>query len=149
MACKTDTKEIGEHTYSVTQWPATKAILIKLKLIKTFGATLARISGSALETSDKKKKDNSENDAKAISEGLSLMFQDNSPEEILVLMKECVLGTGCDGAKITATSFEELFSGDNLLEVYKVFLFVLRVNYSDLMKGQLADRLLAKVQESL
>lgn len=148
MSCKTETKTIGDHEFSVTQLPATKAILMKVKLIKTFGATLARIASMATNTS-KDKKDTSDTDAKALSEGLSILFQGNSPDEIVALMKECVVGVACDGTKITSSSFDELFSGDNLLEVYKVFLFMLQVNYSDLMKGQLAERLLAGMKGNL
>lgn len=147
MACRTETKQIGEHEYSVTQWAATRSMLIKFKLAKIFGATLAIIASQS-DTSKNKKKA-AENDARSLAEGLSTLFQDNSPEEIVALLKECIIGVGCDNEKITASSFEQLFSGDDLLEAYKVFLFVLQVNYANLMKGQLADRLLAKVQENL
>ncbi len=148
MGCKTENNQIGDHEYSVTQWPASKSILMKLRLIKTFGATLARIGGQ-ISSKSKTKKDTSDQDAKALSEGLSTLFNDNSPEEITSLMKECVVGVACDGKRITDSTFDELFSGDDLLEVYKVFMFVLKVNYANLMKGQLADRLLAKLKENL
>ena len=148
MACKTETKQIGDNEYSVTQWPATKSMLVKFKLAKTFGATLAIIAGQSDDSKTSKKKA-SENDAKSLSEGLSTLFNNNSPEEIVALMKECVIGVGCNGSFITASSFDTLFSGDDLLEVYKVFLFVLKVNYANLMKGQIADRFLAKMQVSL
>lgn len=148
MSCKTESKQIGDHEYSVTQWPATKSILMKFRLVEAFGAPLAMMAGQSGAGSENKEETNTE-EAAALSEGLSLLFQNNSPEKLLALMKECVLNVSCDGTKITASSFDELFSGDDLLEVYQVFMFVLKVNYSNLMKGQLAGRLLAKVQESL
>ena len=43
MACKTETKQIGDHEYSVTQWPAEKSMLMKFRLAKAFGASLATI----------------------------------------------------------------------------------------------------------
>ena len=146
MACNTETKEIGNHEYSVTQWPATKSMIMKVRLIKTFGATIAKI---ASQVSNDSKKDGDKADANALSEGLSLLFQNNSPEEVVNLIKECIVGVACDDKIITNSSFDMLFSGDDQLEAYKVFLFILKVNYANLMKGQLATRLLAKVQEKL
>lgn len=141
MSCETETKIIGEHEYSVTQWPAKKAILTKFKLIKTFGASLAILAGqSSNEDYD---------DARTLSDGLSTLFNHSSPDELLSLMTECVIGVACDGKRITESRFDEIFSGDNLMDVYKVFIFVLKVNYGNLMKGQLADRFLAKMKENL
>ena len=149
MACKTESKQIGDHEYSVTQWPAEKSMLMKFRLAKAFGASLATIMGTTSQTPSKGKKNTDQEDAKALSEGLSTLFQNNSPEELVALMKNCVVGVACDGKRITDTTFNELFSGDDLMEVYKVFIFVLQVNYSNLFKGQLADRFLAKMKENL
>ena len=148
MACKTETKQIGDHEYSVTQWPADKSMLMKFRLVKAFGASLATLMGNSPQ-STKGKKVTEQDEALALSKGLSVLFQSNSPEELVVIMKSCVVGVACDGRRITDSSFNELFSGDELLEVYKVFVFVLQVNYSNLFKGQLADRFLAKMNQSL
>lgn len=148
MACKTETKQIGDHEYSVTQWSAEKSMLMKFRLAKAFGASLATLMGNSPQTT-KNKKPTEQDEALALSEGLSVLFQSNSPEELVALMKNCVVGVACDGKRITESSFNELFSGDELLEVYKVFVFVLQVNYSNLFKGQLADRFLAKMKENL
>lgn len=148
MSCRTESKQIGDNEYSVTQWPAEKSMLMKFRLAKTFGASLATLMGNS-PTSTKNKKGNEQAEALALSEGLSVLFNNNSPEELVALMKDCVIGVGCNGTKITNTSFNEIFSGDELLEVYKVFIFVLKVNYSNLFKGQLADRFLAKIKENL
>lgn len=148
MACKTESKQIGDHEYSVTQWPADKSMLMKFRLAKAFGASLATLMGNSPKAT-KDKKVTEQDEALALSEGLSTLFQTNSPEELVALMKNCVIGTACDGKRITETSFNELFSGDELLEVYKVFVFVLQVNYSNLFKGQLADRFLAKMNQNL
>lgn len=145
MACNTETTQIGDHEYSVTQWPAEKSMLMKFRLVKAFGASLATLVGTA-STSNK---DSDEDEVKGLSEGLSILFKDNSPEELVALMKNCIIGVACDGKRITESSFNELFSGDELIEVYKVFMFVLQVNYSNLFKGQLADRFLAKMKENL
>lgn len=146
MACKTETLQIGNHEYTVTQWPAQKAILTKLKLVKTFGAALSILAG---DSSDKKSKNKNKEEAEALSKGLSVLFDHSSPEDLLKLMTDCVIGIMCDDKRITITSFDEIFSGEDLMDVYKVFLFVLRVNYGNLMKGQLAESFLAKMKENL
>lgn len=145
MACQTETTQIGDHEYSVTQWPAEKAILMKMRLAKTFGASLASI----VANSQGGNKSSDSDDAKALSEGLSMLFQSNSPEEVTNLIKESVIGVAMDGTKIMESRFNEVFSGDSLMDVYKVFMFVIKVNYGNLLKGQKVEGFLAKVQGSL
>ena len=147
MACKTETSEIGDHEYSVTQWPAEKSMLMKLRLTKAFGAPLAILMGNHKD--DPKSTTKDQDDALALSEGLNSLFEASSPEELVSLIKSSVVGVARDGKRITDSSFNEYFSGDDLMEVYKVFIFVLRVNYANLFRGQLADRFLAKVKENL
>ena len=147
MGCNTETKQIGDHEFSVTQWPADKAILMKMKLGKTFGASIGKIAAMALESSKKQVSDAKQ--AEALSEGIAILFESNSPEEIMNLIKSSVIGVAYDGTKITETTFNQIFSGDDLMDVYKVFMFVIKVNYGNLLKGQKAEALLAKVQGSL
>ena len=147
MACRTESKTIGEHEYSVTQWAADKSMLMKFKLVKAFGVSLTKIV--AIASTDTKKKSSEGEEIKAFSEGLASLFESNSPEELVSLMKSCVVGVACDGKRITDTSFNEVFSADDLLEVYNVFIFVIQVNYQNFLKGRLVDNLLAKVKESL
>ena len=142
MGCKTETKRIGDHEYSVTQWPASKAFLMKFKLAKIFGASIAMIGTVAMASDNDDAKD-----AKALADGLTTLFESNSPEDITALLKESVIGVAYSGQRITESSFEELFSGDKLLDVYKIFLFVIKVNYGNLLKGQSVERLLANVTE--
>jgi hypothetical protein len=138
MACKTESKKIGEHEYSVTQWPVEKSMLMKFKLIKSFGTALASLIAT----------DNSD-EATALSNAMSSLFNTSSPEELVSLVKSCVIGVACDGSKITESSFTHLFSADDMMDVYSIFVFVLKVNYSNLFKGQLADRFLAKATSHL
>lgn len=135
MACRTESKNIGEHEFSVTQWPAEKAMLMKLRLIKTFGGAIAGLaSESDGELGDK------------LDDCIASMFKSSTPEEIVDLIKTSVIGVACDGKRITPSSFEELFSGDDLMDMYKVFGFVVQVNFKHLMQGQQMSALLAKAK---
>lgn len=133
MGCKTESKQIGEKEFSATQWPAEKAILNKIKLIKIFGAGFALLAGK-------------NND---VSSALSTIFDNAEPEEITKLVKDFVIGSGCDGKRITESSFTEIFSGDDLMDVYKVFIFVIHVNYSNLLKGQWAEQATKLAKEAI
>lgn len=141
MSCKTESTTIGEHEYSVTQWPAERAMLTKFKLVKILGASLAMIAG-ALSGNDKEDKQ-----AEAFSEALDLMFKASSPEEMVALVKSSVVGVSCDGMRITESRFEELFSGDGLLDAYKVFAFVLKVNYGNFIQGRLGEKIAHQVSK--
>lgn len=138
MSCRTETKEISGREYSVRQWSATRSMLMKMKLLESIGPALAVFADS--------------NSAGSIdySKAISNIFSGSSPEKTVDLIKECILlNVACDDKKITDSKFEELFGGDDLLNVYKVFAFVLQVNYGGFFKGQLAEGLLAKVKEQL
>ncbi len=136
MACKTESKKIGDHEYSVTQWPVEKSLLMKFKILKVIGPSIG-----ALKSSKKGE------ELEAFSEALTSIFTNSDPEYMVKLMKDSVVGVSCDDAKITNTTFTEIFSGD-LGDLYKVFIFVITVNYSDFFKGQWAKTLLAKVDTS-
>lgn len=143
MACKTETKQIGDNEFSATQWPAEKALLMKFKLMKVFGASIS----SLLDSVDLKS--SSVEDSKlgdSLSSAITAMFANSSPEEASALIKECIVGVAAGDTRITATSFNEIFSGDSLMDMYKVFFFVLQVNYGNLFKGQKVGDLLAKIK---
>lgn len=141
MACRTETSKIGEHEYSVTQWNAEKAILNKMRLIKFFGPSVTAIATGSLKDASKG------DEIDALAKGVGLLFENNEPAEVMAFLKECVVGVARGDTKITNASFNELFSGDDLMDVYKVFVFVLKVNYSNLLGGQLAKSLLAKAKK--
>ncbi len=139
MACETESKAIGDHEYTVTQWPAETAILMKFRLVKLFGASLAKL------IEHPKQDDNGANLSGFVSE----LFANASPEDMLATLKQCVVGVTCDEKRITNSTFTELFSGNNLPDVYKVFVFVLQVNFSNLFSGQKMEEVMAKLKKNL
>lgn len=145
MACKTESKQFGDHEYSVTQWPADKSMLMKFRLAKAFGAPITSLVGF-LPDSKKSKEEKELMETKAVSDGIKMLFESSSPEELVSLIKECVIGVSRDGTKITPSTYNEYFSGDDLMDIYKIFIFVIQVNYSNLFKGQLLGDPLAKVK---
>ena len=127
MPCKTENTQIGEVTYSVTQWPAEKALVIKLRLLALLGPSLAAVIGQ----------DEKEFDSSVIMSAIDSIFSSHSPEQIVTLMKDCMIGIGLphEDRKFIASDFSTLFSGDELVNSYKVFLFIVKVNYGNLISG--------------
>lgn len=135
MACKTETKTIGEREFSVTQWSAEKALLMKLKLLKVIGPSVASLAANS-----------GGNEVEAFATGLEKLFQNSEPEQILDLIKQCLVGVAIDGTRLTESRINENFDADSLIEMYQVFLLVLKTNYGNFMKGQLAQKLVAKME---
>jgi hypothetical protein len=142
MACKTESKTIGDTEFSVTQWPAEKSMLMKMRLAKAVGPALAKLA--AFDD----KKTNKNQQLTGASDAISILFKDNSPEEVTKLIKDCVVGVSRNGEIVTESGFNQHFSGDSLSDVYKVFFFVISVNYRNFIKGQYIDKMLAKVNLS-
>lgn len=143
MACNTEELEINDVQYVCTQYPAIQGMKFKLKVLKTLGPVITEIIpmiGKDAEDGDQ---------LSAISNVIEKLFQISSPDEIVDLIVE-MMTTGNvkrEGKRITEALFTEQFSGDNMMEVYKVFAFVLKVNYKGFFKGQKAKELLAQVDK--
>lgn len=136
MACKEETRTIGDNSYYCRQWDAEKALLMKLKLGKMFGAAFSTLAVAITNGVDKD-----------VVVAINAAFNDKEPEEILALLKEVVESATCNKERITLKNFNEIFS-DNLLEFYKVFAFVLEVNYKNFLGGKLPD-ILSKMQNKI
>lgn len=142
MACKTETTKIGKRTLTTTQWPADKAFLMKLKLVKIFGAPIAALASGM--------SGNSEEQIKALAEGTSTLFKNADEEQVFGIIRQCIIqNVFCDGERIVESNFNEVFQTDDIMDIYKVFLFVIKTNYGNLFKGQKAQDFLAKVQENV
>ena len=145
MSCKTETKMIGDKEVSATQWPVEKSMLMKLKLVKAFGPSLTKLISIS---SDKKSSELSVS-ADILTDGISILFEHNSPEDLFALIKSCLIGVAVNGRRLTENSINEQFSPDEMMDMYRIFLFVIQVNYQNFFKGQLVEGFLAKMKESL
>lgn len=145
MAVKTESTIIDDVEYSVTQWSCEKALTMKFKLTKILGPALAKLAA----TDSTGGEGNNSQQLAAFGEALQALFMSAEPEEVVKLIKECLVGVARDGKRMTEHSINEFFTGDDLFSIYKVFGFVIKVNFSGFMKGQWADKLLASVKDKL
>lgn len=132
MACRTETKEIDGVEYSVTQWSAETALVMKFRIGKVIGPALAELMKTGAVALD----DNS------ILNAVAKLMDTCEPAELARLLKDCITGVAKEGRKITAETFNMAFDADSLLSVYKVFVFVLQVNYGNFIKGRDMEALL-------
>jgi len=139
MSCRTETHEIDMVDYSITQWPAEKAMIMKFRLLKCFGPAMA----SLIELIG----DNNDVDGDSLSSAIENLFSKSSPDELSKMIKDCVVGVAKDGTRITESSFNQIFSGDELVNVYKIFILVVRVNFGNLLTGQQFEEVQAKLTQ--
>lgn len=135
MACNTETKTIGEREISVTQWPAEKALLMKLRLMKTIGPAAASFMSMSEGA-----------EVEALTDAIEKLFETREPEAVMKLIKDSIEGVAIDSTRLTLTRFNEVFDADSLLDIYQIFFFVLKVNFGNLMKGQFAQKIQAMTE---
>lgn len=145
MACKTEEKIINESEYVCTQYPASESYLFKLELISVFGSSLPKLVSALKEESSQ------EQQMEAISSAIKLLFESASPKKIIDLMISMMTSghLKVDGKRMTKSLFDQHYSGDNMSEGYKAFLFVIRTNYQGFFKGQKGGDFLTKAEENL
>jgi hypothetical protein len=147
MACETFDETINGVQYVTTQWPATKQVLMKLKLVKVFGDALFDIV-QGITTKEKNESKRQEAQLKAFQNAIHSLFESSSPEDITGLIREVLTcgATKREGKRITVNEFDSIYNDAGLKEMYLACLFVVKSNYADFFKGQKAEEFLAQVE---
>ena len=115
MAVRTQNKEILGKMVSVTQWPATKAIEMQVKL-------LASIKGYTIDLIEL------EDDAEIIK--MLQIAMSTAGEGFIPMVREFVTAAAVDGKAVSAALIDMEYSG-NLTRMFLTFAFVAKVNYQD------------------
>lgn len=124
---KTEEFEVGEHSYAVTQWNATKAFIMKLKLGKYMGGVIESFADSKGDI------------ANTLMGNLSKILEEVNIEEFVDFIKEVACAGFRDGTRMTKGRFDEYFTGD-LMEAYVVAFKVIEINYKDFLVSVLSLR---------
>jgi hypothetical protein len=149
VAIETKEKKIGDAVYMVTQLPARRALRLKAKLIKLFGAAFTQFVLMANDPAEKDVKDmTAEEIAELSAAGLvdqyrlrdlkrasavkvvQLLAQTIDDKTFDDLCVEILQGVRRDGVELLPSAIDLAFAGC-LMELYTVILFVLEVNFSD------------------
>lgn len=123
MACKQETKEIDGKQVFVRQWPASKAIDMQIYMMNTLGD---HCIGFIMED---------EIDFKR----LTYVLTNCDKLAFSQFVRECCLSARIDGKEITPSNFDVELSGD-MFFIYKVFSFVLEVNFRDFFSQGLKSK---------
>ena len=141
---ETREKVINDCVYSVTQMPARRAIRLKAKLFKQFGAGITQF---LLNYEEKKKPVNYENEElnfKMRQENLKnetikndcyvkaikMISESLEEKQFDELLMEILQGVRKGGVELTREVVDQQFAGD-LTTLYQVIFYVLEVNYGD------------------
>lgn len=124
---KTEQFTVGEHSYSITQWNATKAMIMKLKLGKYLGGLAEDITV------------NHGNMANTMLANIKKILNGVDIEDFVNFIKEVACAASRDGNKMITARFDEYFNGE-LMEAYEVAFKVLEVNYKDFLASVLSLR---------
>ena len=120
MACESQTKEINGKTVFCRQWPATKAMTMKARLMQLGGATIMPfVEGKP--------------DLFAMME----LEAASKPEELVQLIKDFVCEVRVDGEQTMPNQFDVKYQG-NLWEVIELFAFACEVQYKSFFEQGLA-----------
>ena len=117
---KTEQFTVGEHEYAVTQWNATKAMVMKLRLAKYLGGLVQDVTK------------HSDNMANTMLANLHNILNTVNIEEFVGFIKEVACSAARGGSKMVPARFDEYFSGE-IMEAYEVAFKVLEVNYKDFL----------------
>lgn len=124
MAVQEGKTSFNGRQYYVVQMPATQALKIQLQLTKIMGAAI----GELIPHLRKDSKSDSGERLGSMGAAISALFKHASEEEVLELIQKVVLTAKIDGKRID--SVDEAFQGEYLADVYKVFFWVLGVNFA-------------------
>jgi hypothetical protein len=124
MAIQSLDKEINGSIYTVTQFPARRALKIKAKLIKIFGPIFAQVF---LSIDTKKADKDQKNDFIIAIEMLSNTLDPNEFENLIV---ELLQSSRKSGMELTTAIIDLEFAGD-MSSLYKLIWFVIEVNFAD------------------
>lgn len=149
MAIETKERKIGDAVYMVTQLPARRALRLKAKLMKLFGASVTQMLLTALEPEEKKRAEMNEVELEQYSKTSAIeryKIQDLRKTSVVrsvqllahglddktfdELCMELVQGIRRNGIEMNGATVDLDFAG-NLTEFFAVVLFMLEVNFGD------------------
>lgn len=152
MACRSDKREIQGRIYTVTQMPATVSIPIQVKLAQMLssaaGPLLKQVTGGGGENVG----------MQALSDAFGavgdIITNHMPPNEFLAfaqkLANPAYVHVSAKDHEVAPLDFESEFSGDDMVRLYPLLLFILEVNYASFFGasglGKLLDMAKAKLQ---
>lgn len=137
MATLDATTEINGRTYFVVQMPPTKAVVVQMRLTKILGGSLRTLLPAIVPGASKDHLSRSV----AVAGAIGSLFEAATEQELSDLIFDVVRTAKVDGKPI---DIDTSFRGEYLMDLYKVFLWVLGVNYGSFFGEGGLDAWIAK-----
>ena len=122
---KTEQFTVGEHEYSITQWNATKAMVMKLRLAKYVGGLAENLA------------QNNGNIANTMLANIQNILKNVNIVEFVDFISEVACSAVRDNKRMVKARFDEYFNGE-IMEAYEVAFKVIEVNYKDFLVSVLS-----------
>lgn len=135
---ETKEKYIDGHKYTVTQFPARRALTLKTKLVKLVAPSLfTAMSGQ--------KQGASVLDM-PLDKAINMLVERLDEDHLINLIFELLASTRRDGKELNESHFNMVYAG-NFGELYKALFFILEVNFGSFFQeigiGNLGEHLAA------
>lgn len=140
MTVKDENKTINGRQYYVVQMPPSEALVLQLKLTRILGGAIGALAPAL---SSNAKVDGAGRSA-AMAGAMGALFANATEQEVFGLMRDVVTTAKVEGERI---QLDKHFQGEYLSDVYKVFFWVLGVNFASFFGEGGLDGLLAKFQK--
>lgn len=140
MTVKDENKTINGRQYYVVQMPPSEALVLQLKLTRILGGAIGALAPAL---SSNAKVDGAGRSA-AMAGAMGALFANATEQEVFGLMRDVVTTAKVDGERV---QIDKHFQGEYLSDVYKVFFWVLGVNFASFFGEGGLDGLLAKFQK--
>jgi hypothetical protein len=142
---KTRTETINGKIISVTQLPARRAIRLKARLLKLLAPTFGALFDSAPRGRNILSTDIP---PAAFGKALEKLAETLQPEEYESLILESLSGTKIDNSDISTQTFDIIFGGE-LLFLYKVVWFSVKVQFEDFFGEGGIGKLLQRIPQEV
>lgn len=116
-------KEINGRQYYVVQMPPSKAIVLQLRLTKILGGAIGALAPALSANAGL---DGAGRSA-AMAGAVGALFANATEDEVFSLIREVVSTAKVDGERV---QLDKHFQGEYLGDIYKVFFWVLGVNFA-------------------
>lgn len=123
MAVKSETKILNGRSYFVVQMPPEQAFMVQLQLTKIMGGAIGALAPALNANAGL----SPEARTAAMAGAISALFATATEQEIFNLMAKVVTTAKVDGERI---EINKHFQGEYLADMYKVFFWVLGVNFA-------------------
>lgn len=137
MATQDAKNIINGRQYYVVQMPPVDAVVLQLEISRILGTAI----GALIPALGKNANSNDSQRAAALGGVFGMLFEKASPAELTDLIVRVVSTAKVDGRRIDVNND---FQGEYLPDLYKVFMWVLQVNFASFFGAGGLDGLLGK-----